>query len=293
MNSLMILIKTKMQQLPESERKIAEYILKDRRHAVYMNSIELALKSGSSQSAVIRFCKDLGIPGFHEFKIMLARDVFSVADGDDSSSDEADSVVSPGDIVTNVVSNLIQSIRDLEASIDTEMLAKAAEEIEGAIHIHMFGMGPSGIVALECYHKLERIGFHCSCIGDSHMQLIAACGLGKGDLGIIFSYSGETPEMVASLHEAKASGARIVSLTKQGRNSISDLSDVPLYVPMSESIFRLGASSSRIAQLAVVDILYSLLVTRNPGRSLKMLERTMVSQIINKQSSETLDAGSK
>lgn len=275
MDSLIFLIKAKLEKLPDSERKIAEFILKERKNVIYWNLSELAENAGSSQSAVIRLCKKLGIPGFQELKIMLARDVFGRKEEKFSPSFELDVEKNTREIVGNVISGSIQLMKDLEGFIDLPAVERAVDLIETAKFIQFFGIGTSGIVALDFYHKLERIGHQCSYINDSHLQLTAACILKEGSLGIFISYSGETSEMVKAAKEVKSNGARILTLTKKGRSALADLSDVALFVPVSESVLRQGASSSRIAQLIVIDIIFLILVSRQPDKSITLLERTL------------------
>ena len=275
MDSLLFLIKAKLEKLPESERKIAQFILKERKNVIYWNLSELAKHAGSSQSAVIRLCKKLGIPGFQDLKIMLARDVFGSKDERVSPAVDLEVEKNTRSIVKNVIAGSIQLMRELEGYIDLAAVERAVEIIETAKGIHFFGIGTSGIVALDFYHKLERIGYQCSYISDSHLQITAACSLKAGSLAVFVSYSGGTAEMVKAAKEAKANGAKILTLTKKGRSALADLSDVALFVPVSESVLRQGASSSRIAQLIVIDILFLILVSRQPDRSIELLERTL------------------
>lgn len=274
-DSLSFLIKTRLETLPKSEQKVAAYILKKGRQVIYMNVTELAARAQSSQSAVIRLCRTLGIPGFQELKIMLARDVFSPVDADDS--DRVDSVprTKVPEIIENVIASLVHGLEDLRSLVDSKTLENAAELLERADYIQCFGIGTSSFVALDFYHKLNRLGYRCSFVQDIHLQLSGSCALGKGTVGVFVSYSGETGEIVRAARQVLAVGGSIVSLTGKGPNSLSDMADVRLYVPVSESLLRQGASSSRIAQLAIIDMLFSLLVMRNPERGMEMLERTM------------------
>ena len=45
-------------------------------------------------------------------------------------------------------------------------------------------------------------------------------------------------------------------------------------VPNSESLFREGATLSRISQLMVVDIIYAMILTRIQGQTLELIKRT-------------------
>lgn len=274
MDSLSFLIKTRLETLPKSEQKVASYILKKGRQVMYMNVTELAARAQSSQSAVIRLCRTLGIPGFQELKIMLARDVFSPIDT--GNPDQLDSVprTKVPEIVDNVIASLVHGLEDLRSLVDAKTLESAAELLEKAEYIQCFGVGASSFIALDFYHKLNRLGYRCSFVQDIHLQLSGSCALSKGSVGVFVSYSGETGEIVRAARQVLAGGGSIISLTGKGPNSLSDMADVRLFVPVSESLLRQGASSSRIAQLAIIDMLFSILVMRNPKRGMEMLERT-------------------
>ena len=81
--------------------------------------------------------------------------------------------------------------------------------------------------------------------------------------------------MVEAAKQIKKNHATIISLTMDSDNSLRQLSDIDLVVPASERIYRQGASTSRINQLAVIDILYSLMVSKNLDASIEAIEHTM------------------
>ena len=58
-------------------------------------------------------------------------------------------------------------------------------------------------------------------------------------------------------------------------NTLRQSADITLLVPASERIYRQGASTSRINQLAVVDILYSLMLSSDLDASIEAIEQTM------------------
>ncbi len=60
-----------------------------------------------------------------------------------------------------------------------------------------------------------------------------------------------------------------------GPNTLRELADISLMVPASERIYRQGASTSRINQLAVIDILYSLMLSSNLDASIEAIEQSM------------------
>jgi len=81
--------------------------------------------------------------------------------------------------------------------------------------------------------------------------------------------------MVEAARQARSRGATVVSLTMESPNAVRAIADIPLLVPASERIYRQGAVTSRINQLTVVDILYSIIVSKSLDSSIAAIERTM------------------
>src|SRR5690606_23522658 len=90
------------------------------------------------------------------------------------------------------------------------------------------------------------------------------------------SYSGETTETLDALSCAKAQGATTISITKYGANSLARRADIPLYASSLEEGMRRGDMASRIAQLHVIDILFTGLVSSTFDTYVPRLEETYV-----------------
>ena len=94
-----------------------------------------------------------------------------------------------------------------------------------------------------------------------------------GDVALAISYSGETKEVIICAQNAKKKGIPVIAITKASiNNNIADLSDVVLHVPEVEKSLREGAISSRISQLAIIDMLY-IGMTRN---NIKEVEEKLI-----------------
>ncbi|WP_339248621.1 hypothetical protein [Paenibacillus sp. FSL F4-0243] len=66
-------IELDLNELPESEKKVAEYILANAKEVLHMTIHELATKAEASSAAVVR--RSLGIEGFPALKIRLSAEV--------------------------------------------------------------------------------------------------------------------------------------------------------------------------------------------------------------------------
>lgn len=111
---------------------------------------------------------------------------------------------------------------------------------------------------------------------DWHSQLLQARNATKNDVAIVFSYSGNTVEVVECMKTLKSNATPIIAITRRVNTPVSKLADQKLYIAANESIFRSGAMSSRISQLNVIDILYSALNNTQYDQSRVQISKTHI-----------------
>jgi DNA-binding MurR/RpiR family transcriptional regulator len=275
MDSLLFLIRERIPGLPRAERKAAEYVLSEPKKVLYYNICELAKQSGVSQAAIVRFCRRIGAGGFADFKLRLSHDVFRVSDERYLPDLDLESDINPGAVVKGVIGAVQRSVAWLESLSDIHLLNGAVRMIRSSRLNHIFGIGASSLVAQDLYQKLLRIGIPATAPLDTDLQITAACNLKAEDTALVISYSGETPAMLTVADWAKKKGAGLITLTMDSKNRLRDRSDLALLVPASERVYRSGAMVSRITQLAVIDMIYSLLLSMDVNKAINSLEETM------------------
>lgn len=224
-----------------------------------MGITDLAGECGISPSTVTRFCKTFHFKGFPDFKMKLA---FELAHK--PSESHYQDIIAGNDlhrIVEAMEANHLASITDTTRLLDITQLQKAVEVLCRAKRIDLYGVATSSVIAQDFYQKLIRIGKNCTAFADSHMQITSASSLNEGDAALAISYSGETPETIDALRCAKDSGAVTLSLTQYGSSTLASLADISLFSSSLEEGMRRGDMASRIAQLHVIDILFTGMVS--------------------------------
>ena len=268
-------INARWDMLADSEKKIAAFVLREPKKTLHYNVRELAKQSDSSQAAVIRFCKHLDFDSFNNFKLRLARDIFANYDERYIPDLELESESSPKTVKRDVIERIQRSIAALEKSVDSESLQQAVNAMVQAGTIVLFGVGASGVVAYDFMQKLVRLGKPVFFTQDIDLQLTAASTIRQSNCAFIVSYSGENADMIEVAAQVAKRGSPIISLTMDNDNTIRSLAGIKLVVPVSERIYRQSASTSRINQLAVIDMLYSLMVSVNLDASIDAIQHTM------------------
>jgi len=227
-----------------------------------MTAQELANVSKTSAAAIIRFSQKLGFSGYKEFQIEIAKNIKNDINNEENIYEQITTNDSTEVIMSKVVNAHINAIKNTEYIIKPEIIDKAVEAISNANCIHLFGIGSSYIVALDLQYKLVRINMPTSLHSDYHLQLVSASNINKNDVAIAISNSGKTKETYNSLMLAKERGAKTISITRLGKTPISDISDININTIVIEQGFRIGAISSRVAQLTAIDMLFMCLTKK-------------------------------
>jgi DNA-binding MurR/RpiR family transcriptional regulator len=243
--------------LVPSLRRVADIVLDAPDRAAGSTITELAHAAGTSETTVLRLCRELGVRGYRDLRVALAAEsgweqgrVDSPVGGDIGRSDDLDS------IITTVTVTDQQAIADTARILDREALAAAVALTAAARRIDVFGVGASAVVALDLQQKLHRIGLIAYQWSDTHAALTAAALLDERDVAIGISHTGATRDTVEVLGEAVARGARTIGVTSVPRSPLADVADLLLVTSARETTFRSGATASRIAALSVVDVLF-------------------------------------
>lgn len=237
----------------ETEKKICDYIIKNKHEVVNVSAQILAEKTETSGAAIIRFSKKIGYKGFTSLKVDLAKDL-----GD--KEELFDTIINEGDSYKTLIQKSyalnMQNLKETYKMIPEEDIHRAADAILNSEKIYLYGLGGSGIVCKDFQHKLSRINKMVLYQEDFHIQLAQAAYITSNDVAIAISYSGNTREVNLAMKHAKENGATTIAITKHAKTSLSKLIDIPLYIPIEEKELRLGAISSRFSSLMITDLLY-------------------------------------
>jgi DNA-binding MurR/RpiR family transcriptional regulator len=147
-------------------------------------------------------------------------------------------------------------------SIDPDALESCCNAILKSNNILVCGLGNSASVAIDASHKIFRLGLNAHSYTDNHLQSIAAAHTDENSVVIGISHSGESRDIIEALQIAKQNGATTIAITNFGKSPIDKYSDIILHTVSDETNYRILGLSSRIAQLAIIDTIYSCLVCR-------------------------------
>lgn len=262
------------QAIPELQGKyleLANYILNAPDRIVKGRAKDIAKDCGCDESLVIRLCQKLGYKGFPDLKASIASEFMPVAVESDASGMPEDTFKR---VKGEFLSRNCRSLNDTAEMLSEELVGKAVDILANARRVFVLGIGSSGVVAQDAQMKLLRLGLPVVHQSDPSLLQMLSGIASKDDCLLAISYTGETAETCRTARHFKDIGGRIVSICKFPNSTLAGLSDVTLPTASDEGVFRLGAMSSRLAQMFVVDFLMLSLAMRDMDKCRENILKT-------------------
>ncbi|SDS22706.1 DNA-binding transcriptional regulator, MurR/RpiR family, contains HTH and SIS domains [Friedmanniella luteola] len=277
--SILIRVRGALPNLRPAERRVAEAVLADPAKVSESSITTVARQCQTSETTVLRFCRALGLAGYPELRIALAR-AAQWEETDHAAGGPVTGVITKTDTLAEVVAKVThadaRSIEDTGAALDVDVLEAAVSAVAAARRVDVYGTGASALVGQDLQLKLHRIGLVSFLWSQHHQALASAALLGAGDVAIGISHTGTTAEVVDALRVARERGATTIGVTNFAGSAIAEHAALVLTTAARETTFRSGAMSSRIAQLAVVDCLFTGVAQRSYDSAVEALENTYV-----------------
>ena len=276
--SVLIRVRGAMPDLRPAERRVAEAVLADPAAVSESSITAVARRCQTSETTVLRFCRALGLAGYPELRIALAR--AAQWEESDRNGGPVTGTITATDSLAQLVAKVThadaRAIEETGAALDLSQLEAAVTAVAGARRVDIYGTGASALVGQDLQLKLHRIGLVAFVWSQYHQALAAAALVGTGDVAIGISHTGTTADTLDALQVARENGATTVAVTNFARSPITERADLVLTTAARETTFRSGAMSSRIAQLAVVDCLFTGVAQRSYDRAVAALDSTYV-----------------
>lgn len=246
-------------QMPPSELKVADFVLEHPDEVIHCSVTELAQRLEVSESTVVRFCQRLDYQGYHEFKILLARDMGAPFMVSYDTIDIGDDVKA---VTQKTIRLLVQALQDTLGVLEPGQVEKVAVLMENAAHIYIFGCGGSGGIAEVGRQRLLRVGLRCTTCTDPDTQTLLAGVATPDDVVLGVSYSGHNEDVVRALRVAKERKASVIAITNYPNSPAAKVADIALLSGAAETELLSEGGPSRVAQLAIIDVICSYLIVR-------------------------------
>ncbi|MEQ7018155.1 MurR/RpiR family transcriptional regulator [Enterococcus avium] len=267
-------IQEQQEAFSKSELKIAQFILDQPQDVLEMTAQQLARAADSSSAAVIRLCKRLKVYGFPQLKIELSADL---------SGGELSRKIQPevreneeiSSIKERLLVNTQNSLAETVEEIDDDQIHQLSQIVARSRRLLVLGIGVSNLVAQDNAQKWGSVGTIVIAFNNVNDLLPIVANAGIEDSLWVVDNSGETPEAIYAAQIAKERKVPIITMTKKGSNTISELGDVEIHTSQPiELPGRIAATDSLLLQFMAIDIIFYDFVSRNYESSISQLNQS-------------------
>ena len=260
MDNVFLKISEVQDSLSSREKLIAKFILKHKSEVVRMTITQLADGSKTSAATVVRFYNTLGYKKYRDFIQSMYHSVHSeIANREDDiyALEKSNPLtLSVEDTIAVVTQLNIESLKNTLRIIETEEVKNAVMAIDRARHVGFYALSGSISVIEDAVFKFERLGVNCRAYTTPHSQLLSSKIMGKDDVAIFISYSGETKDIVETAKAAIDREITTISITRFGESALSALCDINIHHSSIGKSMRTISTRSRVVQQNIIDILY-------------------------------------
>lgn len=230
-------------------------------------SITTASQLGSaaytSASTVVRLCKKLGCCNYAEFKTNF----ISQYQKRESALLHVDASVpfkssdSPKDVLNQLTELEGIAVRQTLSLMNLNIYNKVIKMLNDAFCIDIYGAGCNVNLLHDFAYKMGSIHRQVRISLDHQQQILSAAAKTPKHCAIIISYSGETLSTLEYARLLRKNRIPSISITSQGANSLTALTDEHLYIATLESKSyanaKIGAFTSNISIMTIMNYLYA------------------------------------
>lgn len=266
-------VRAVLPQLPEGERRVAEWVLSRPEQVIYLPIAELARLADVSEATVVRLCRRLGFDGYSRFKISISREIARAAPRLIDDIRPQDSVATA---LRKLFASTMRTMEDVEALLEPGLVQQAVQILRAANRVEIYASGVSAFAALDAEYKLSRLGLRAVARTDPHQRAPSAALVDAQTAVLAISRSGETRDIVVACEMVKKKGASLVAITTNPYSRLARIADVVLPTAGEELPPATGIPSI-LAQVTVIAALFVALLVADYERGLEHIQQSAAS----------------
>lgn len=274
---MLLIDKLRLQQdLTNTEKRIADYILENLAEIPAINVAELAKNTYTSHSSVIRLSQKMGYEGFRDFRVAVSE----IAHSDMYRSNPVDANFpflpqdSTKEIAKKIADLTINTVQRTYAQLDEQTLDEAVDLLANAERIFLFAQGDSQIRARSFQNKLVKINKFLIIADEYADEDWNAASLTSRDCAIFITYRARVPQYERMLKHFLNENVPSILMTGNNQSNLIPLATQSIVFSQEELDFiKVSTFSSQIAFEYILDTLFSLLYARNYQENLSNFKK--------------------
>ena len=250
------------------EKTIADYFLQNKEKADFSSKV-MKERLYVSEASLSRFAQKMGFKGYRDFIYWYERVL--------------DLMMLPNEF-HEVLDNYKTLIDKFNKIISIDDIKLFCQMLSSAVHVIAFGIGSSGLAAMEMKFRFMRLGIMIEALDRPDDMRMQSVMLKEDCLAVGISISGEKSAVLFSLRNAKAGGAKAVLITANNEKDYP-FADLVLNIPGLNELSQGTIITPQFPVLLLLDICYHFLYHSITKSERMMYEKTL--KVLKKEIDET------
>lgn len=246
-------IQAEYNKLSCTEKRLADYVLKNSRKVIEFTVKDLAEASNVSEATVVRMCQHTGFKGYWAFRMALAKEV-------DRYQKDTESMEAENDL-HGIFKKYSANMLSIADNIDLKTVNKCVELLRDCDQVHLIASGNTTPIIEHMGFRLGRLGIRNTFNGvaDYYMNQINLAG--ENDILFAVSQSGSTKSVLDGVALARQKGLKVIAITAYKNSKLGELADYVLESKGDFSRFDFYKSYSHLCEMAVAEAVLDLLAS--------------------------------
>lgn len=269
MENPIVNLQQKIGELTETQRRVADYIIKHPLDVAFLTIDQLAGVVKTSTTTIMRLTFNLGYSGYTEFQKGL-QEILRNQAAPQTRFEANIKAMEEDDLWSRYAESQISNIQNTIDMISHEALEETLKMIMSANRIICTSVRSGLPVAQYLTHGLNRLFGNTSLVvADTSDWVDSVVNMDENDLVIAISFPRYARRIIDFVRTAKKNGVKIISLTDSYSSPLASISDLVLACNSSSIAFH----NSAVSSMFVADYIVSALAINYPEQTKKRLDQ--------------------
>ena len=263
-------IESTFEEMTDSHKKVATYIVHNAEESAFLTLEEMAEKIGVSTTTVIRFARSLGFNGYTDFLEHVQKYIKARMGLPERLHIAVDNM-GHDDLLLQTFNQDITNIQATLQMLSSEKLASTIDMIMSANTIYVIGLRSSFSLAHYFATALGQIRENVrliEAVGATYPEEIIS--VKENDLCFAFSFPRNARVTLEVTRWMKSEGVKIIVITNSVLSPMSEVADLLLPCEVKGVLFK----ASPVAPMSLINYIIASVATRDKEGAYNVLSKT-------------------
>ncbi|WP_270232697.1 MurR/RpiR family transcriptional regulator [Staphylococcus warneri] len=249
------------QNLTNTEKNIASYILENPLKFKDMSTEELAKVTYSSPATIVRLSKKLGAKNYNTFKLLFLEEYIETERLEELLKEEPLTKDSGINEIVNMLPNLYEhTLKQTKLLMNANQIKKVSNKLKVIEKIDVYGLGISYSVAQQSTFKFQSIGVESNSFDGINEHYISNLKYTKNRMAILISITGKNPTIIKIAKYLKEKGIYTIGISTSANTELNETCDELFQINDNKKVLSMEVLPIIISAQYIIDILFSILL---------------------------------